>query len=110
MAIRLPESPTESLALPGEDPKPGRRAHQLSEAQNRYAYTYAKPNLRGLAMCEKLSVLEIPTPAWLGEATERYAWAKAASPPSLKIASRPTSRLGWCQCRLRSITLCSAAL
>lgn len=68
-AALIPEGPGEAVHLPSADPKPDRRAAQLAAAQDQYAYTYDKPNLRGLAMCASLGVGEIPTPAWLAEAT-----------------------------------------
>lgn len=64
----LPEGPGEQVSLPADDPKPERRAAQLRDAQDRYTYTYAKPNLRGIAMCEELSLMELPTPAWIADA------------------------------------------
>ena len=61
----LPEAPFEALSLPQDDPHPERRQKQLIGAQDAYEYTYAKPNLRGIAMCAKLPVSEAPTPSWV---------------------------------------------
>lgn len=68
LATLIPETPAEDLALPADDARPERRAGQLRDAQDHYGYTYAKANLRGLAMCESLSALEAPTAAWLVDA------------------------------------------
>ena len=61
----LPEAPFEALSLPQDDPHPDRRNRQLVGAQDAHEYTYAKPNLRGIAMCAKLPISEAPTPSWV---------------------------------------------
>ena len=90
---QLPESPTEPVALPADDPKPDRRAEQLREAQDAYGYTYSKPNLRGLAMCAELTRLEKPTATWLVEAV-RVAGGLLLNAAGQKTAGIKESDLG----------------
>lgn len=51
--------------LPQDEPKPEQRQSALEEAREAYRYTYAKPNLRGVAMAAEPPKSDNPGPAWL---------------------------------------------
>jgi arachidonate 15-lipoxygenase len=87
----LPERPNEPLFLPQTDPDPSRRAHLLTRAQDHYGYSYRKPNVRGIAMCEKVPPAEVPTPGWLLE-TAKALGAIAANSAALAIEEAAEAR------------------
>ena len=61
---------SKSECLPQDDEDSSGRGKALAKAQDSYAYTYAKPNMRGFTMCEKLPPAELPAAAWLAEAAK----------------------------------------
>jgi hypothetical protein len=51
--MSLPQNPLPpKLSLPQDDRDQEGRESALAAAREAYRYTYAKPNIRGLAMCE----------------------------------------------------------
>ncbi len=52
------------LSLPQADDDSAGRERQLERARDAYRYSYDKPNIRGLAMCEVLPEDELPGVAW----------------------------------------------
>ena len=51
--------------LPQDEPKPEQRESALEQAREAYRYTYAKPNLRGVAMAADPPKSDNPGAAWL---------------------------------------------
>lgn len=85
---RINDDPT----LPSSDPRPDKRASQLERAQDDYRYTYAKPNLRGVAMAADPPKSDNPGPQWIVDVVgavkdivdnaKEIAAAKGSTPPS----------------------------
>lgn len=57
----------DELSLPQRETEPEARAAELAEARASYRYTYAKPNLRGVAMLAELPKAERPDAGWLAD-------------------------------------------
>lgn len=64
------DNPFDAVSLPQDDKHPERRAAQLQAAQDAYAYSYSKANLRGVAMVADPPKSSRPDAAWLGDVLE----------------------------------------
>lgn len=62
----LPEGPPR-LCLPQDDDDGPGRARALEAARDAFRYTYQKPNIRGLAMCQELPREASPSPGWIAK-------------------------------------------
>lgn len=58
------------LSLPQDDHDAPGRDRALEAARDEYRYTYAKPNIRGLAMVQALPRSASPSPAWIEQIVE----------------------------------------
>lgn len=52
------------LSLPQDDPDASGRSRELERARNAYRYTYEKPNIRGLALCQSIPEEDNPSLSW----------------------------------------------
>ncbi|MCB9746036.1 MAG: lipoxygenase [Alphaproteobacteria bacterium] len=59
-----------ALSLPGEGLPDPQRLAALEAAREAYRYDYAKPNLRGVALCDTLPPTETPSAAWVERVVE----------------------------------------
>lgn len=87
------------LLLPQDDPKPERRLAMLEAAREAYRYTYEKPNVRGVAMCELLPPTERPAWTWVLQVGQTLGEIHANEATTNEVPPEKLSRTGLKLCR-----------